>query len=420
MPIGRLNTKICELIFARTLRVTNNGQPIRENRLSKHQSRQDSIINRIIEGSVNIESEKEFENLLKIFPNEPSLHRALADLLVKNKSKAAADDAYEQSVDLFLDTGRTLPAIVAKILKWRIFKPLNKEVRNFYALVRDCKFIENPLNRFFSGLSYHEFVSILLKMVPCRFIADTIIKRPGDIENYLYLVVSGAVSEAISPRSNVSLGAGNQRRTDLIEGDFFGSIYPFEQEKVSPTQVRTITNVEMVKISKPDLIEICRKFSDVGLKIDKLYTWRDESDEKRATQVIRRTVRHQLPTRVYLKVFETTAGGRPLQIEGFADDISSGGACVVIGEQYRFGAPNAMVDNNVKLEVVLSNAAVRLTILGRIVWGKDVSLEGKKSVAVGIRFTEMTDNDRKLLYEYCSGSEGEQNLIWSLWESMVK
>ncbi|RLC30713.1 MAG: hypothetical protein DRH32_05315, partial [Deltaproteobacteria bacterium] len=124
--------------------------------MKKHSGRQDSIVNRIVDGSVNIESEKEFENLLEIFPNEPSLHRAFADLLVKNNSREAADDAYEQSVAFFIDTGRILPAIVAQILKWRIARPLNKEGRNFYALVRDCKFVNKPLNRFLSGLSYHE------------------------------------------------------------------------------------------------------------------------------------------------------------------------------------------------------------------------------------------------------------------------
>ncbi len=388
--------------------------------MKKNPGRQDSIVNRIIDGSVNIESEKEFENLLNIFPNEPSLHRALADLLVKNNSKEAADDAYEQSVELFIDTGRILPAVVSKILKWRIARPVDNEGRDFYARVRDCKSLDKPLNRFFTGLSYQEFVSILLKMVPCRFPADTIIKRPGDIENYLYFVVSGAVSESSLPRANMSSESKGRHQVDLTESEFFGNIYPFEQEKVSHTQVKTITNVEVVKISKPDLIKICRKYSELGFKIDNLYTWRNESDEKGATQVIRKTVRHQLPTRVYMKVFEITAGGAPLQIEGFADDISSGGACVVIREQYRFGPPDVMVGKNVKLEVVLSNAAVHLTILGRIVWGKDIFLEGKKSVAVGVRFTEMTDNDRELLHDYCSGSEGEQNLIWSLWESMVK
>ncbi len=388
--------------------------------MRKHPGRQDSIVNRISDGSVNIESEQEFDNLLKIFPNEPSLHRALADLLVKNNSREAADDAYEQSVALFMDKGRILPAIVAKILKWRIVRPRHEEGRDFHRLVCDCKVMDTPLNRFLSDLSYHEFVSLLLKMVPCRFLADTIIKRPGDIENYLYFVVSGAVSEIILPRSNSAPESNGRHQTDLIESDFFGNIYPFEQENVSHSQVGTITNVEVVKITKPDLIKISRKYGDMGLKIDKLYRWRNESDDEAADQVVRKTVRHQLPTRVYMKVFDTTSGGHPLVIEGFTDDISAGGACVVIGERYRFGSPNTMVHKNVKLEVILSNAAVRLTILGQIVWGKDILLEGKKSVAVGVRFTEMRDHDRELLHDYCSGSEGEQNLIWNLWESMVK
>jgi CRP-like cAMP-binding protein len=399
---------------------THNGQPIREKKLRKHPGRQDSIVNRISEGSVNIESEKEFDNLLKIFPNEPSLHRALADLLVKKGAKEAADDAYEQSVGLFIEKGRILSAIVAKILKWRIVRPRNEEGRDFYRLICDCKVMDAPLNRFLSGLSYHEFISLLLKMVPCRFLADTIIKRPGDIENHLYFVVSGAVNEITLPRSNSDPASNGRYQTDLIESDFLGDIYPFEQEKVSHTQASTITNVEVVKISKPDLIKIGKKYGDLGLKIDRLYRWRNESSDDAETQVIRKTVRHQMPTRVYLMVFDTATGGHPQVIEGFADDVSSGGACVVIGEQYRFGPPAAMVGKNVKLEVVLSNAAVRLAILGRIVWGKDILLEGKKSVAVGVRFTKMTDNDRELLHDYCCGSAGEQNLIWSLWETMVK
>jgi hypothetical protein len=39
---------------------------------------------------------------------------------------------------------------------------------------------------------------------------------------------------------------------------------------------------------------------------------------------------------------------------------------------------------------------------------------------VGIQFKEMSDEDRSVLDQYCFGSAGEQNLIWSLWESYVK
>jgi hypothetical protein len=79
-----------------------------------------------------------------------------------------------------------------------------------------------------------------------------------------------------------------------------------------------------------------------------------------------------------------------------------------------------MVGRKVKIEMGLPSAAVKLHILGTIVWSKEVSHEGKTSTVVGIKFEEMTDPDRELLEDYCHGSDGEQNLIWSLWESLVK
>ncbi|MGD8450140.1 MAG: hypothetical protein PVF36_13015, partial [Desulfobacterales bacterium] len=67
----------------------------------------------------------------------------------------------------------------------------------------------------------------------------------------------------------------------------------------------------------------------------------------------------------------------------------------------------------------LSIEPITLKILGTIVWGKDVPLEGKPTAIIGIQFKDMTDTDQKLLKDYCYGSEGEQNLIWSLWSSLL-
>ena len=39
---------------------------------------------------------------------------------------------------------------------------------------------------------------------------------------------------------------------------------------------------------------------------------------------------------------------------------------------------------------------------------------------IGIRFDPLNSMDRELLIEYCSGNYGEQNLLWSLWDTMVK
>ena len=47
-------------------------------------------------------------------------------------------------------------------------------------------------------------------------------------------------------------------------------------------------------------------------------------------------------------------------------------------------------------------------------------MEKEASLLIGIRFDEMNATDRGLITEYCSGSIGEQNLLWGLWDTMVK
>ena len=47
-------------------------------------SKQISIAKHIINGSITIDSVQEFQGVLQIFPNDPALHRAYADLLVRS------------------------------------------------------------------------------------------------------------------------------------------------------------------------------------------------------------------------------------------------------------------------------------------------------------------------------------------------
>jgi len=49
-----------------------------KNQVSKHIS----IAKHIVDGSLTIDSVKELRNILRIFPNDPALHRVYADLLV--------------------------------------------------------------------------------------------------------------------------------------------------------------------------------------------------------------------------------------------------------------------------------------------------------------------------------------------------
>jgi len=378
----------------------------------------DNVVNRIIDGTITIDSLTEFENLLKVFPNNPRLHRVFADFLAKEKPFDAVE-AYKISVNLFIQAGQTLQAIVSKIYEWRLAKPSHQEQQEFYSNLHKGISKEAPVQSFFFKLSFQQLIAFMKELTPRYFPAQRVLKKFGEPENDMSFVVSGALEETIYHRLKMDEKVREKTKKDLIENDFFGDIYPFEEEKVSQTDIKTITRVELAAISKPMLMKVCREYPDVEPMLDRLLDAYLESHEKKVSKMVRKTVRHQLPTQVNLKVFPDPGGKAPMELTGFTDDISLGGACVILGARYQMGHSAGLIGKNVKIQMRLPIEPITLKILGTIVWGKDVPLEGKPTAIIGIQFKDMTDTDQELLKDYCYGSEGEQNLIWSLWSSLL-
>ncbi len=382
--------------------------------------KQSGIVSRIIDGSVTIDSIAELETLLKAFPNNPWLHRVFANLLKRDKLFYAAADEYGTAAKLFIEADMTLQAIVSKIFEWRILKPSDHEEKAFYLSLREGRYKNTGVRNFFIKMRYPEMIAFIIELVPRNFPAGSMVKKFGDEENTLYFVVSGALEETIYHR--IEKGGRVQKKTtkNLVENDFFGEVYPFEEENVSRSAIETITRVEFAKISKSSLMTICRKYPNVKPLVEGLYESRLGSDEKGLLRTVRKTVRHQLPTQVNLKIFLDEPGKAPLDVAGFTEDISLGGARVVLSKDFESGHLDTLAGKNVKIRINLPIAFVSLSILGTTAWSKSVSLHGKTTAVVGIQFKEMTDTDRRLLQSYHYGSEGEQNLIWSLWDSLME
>ncbi len=379
-----------------------------------------SIVKRIVDGSLIIDSAGEFENLLKVFANDPGLYRAFADFLARQKSFDAAADAYRTAAKLFLETGMGLQAIVSKISEWRIVRPFHQEGTAFHGAL--CKGVskDTPVQTFLTKMTYPEMVAFMARLVRVRFRANQMVIKFGNVENHICFVVSGALKETTYHPLQEGQKIQQKSARDLVENDFFGDIYPFEKERISQSDVETITRVELVTISKPRLKVVCERYPHVQVLLDELYKARLEGGRAVSSGTVRKTARHQLPTKVSMKVFREEIGKTPLFLNGFTDDISIGGACIILGATYHTGPSAEMVGRSVKIELGLPSAAVKLHILGTIVWSKEVSHDGKTSAVVGVQFKEMTGPDRELLEDYCYGSDGEQNLIWSLWESLVR
>ena len=112
-----------------------------------------NLVEQITGGFIKIDSVEEFEELLKDFPEDAALHKVYADLLVKKNS---SDEAA-----LYLKLGKLIPAVVAKLLQWRIKSPFYQDAQLFLTALNDNSLPDTPLKVFFEKLSNPETLGIM-------------------------------------------------------------------------------------------------------------------------------------------------------------------------------------------------------------------------------------------------------------------
>jgi hypothetical protein len=388
--------------------------------LNIHNESDASRVARIREGTLLLDSRKEYEDLLERYPQRASLHRALADFLAKQNDQSGAIKAYKQAADLYLETGRSLQAIVATILAWSIAKPTHEQGRLFHAAIQAALSAETPLQSFFASLTYPELVAVMLRLVRVQYPANYAIKNFGDIADELFFIVSGKLKETtyLSAGGDESDHLASVRQ--LSESDIFGDVYPLTTEHTSRSDVESLTHIELVKITRNVLQQLCRKHPRVELLLAKLHRDPDESKDGRVWSSVRRFVRHEIPTKVDLTISPKTKNMVPIRAEGFTRDISMGGACVDLGNK-RLSIPvEALESSDVKVLIKLPSLEQTMEIDGIIAWSCKTGEGERACTLVGVKFGLMSDADRDALEAYCTGGDAEQNLLWNLWDDFVK
>ncbi|MBW2612459.1 MAG: PilZ domain-containing protein [Deltaproteobacteria bacterium] len=380
----------------------------------------ESIVARIREDTIIIESRAEFERLIEQSPERASLHRAYADFLLSRGDHPQAVMAYERATTLYLGTGRSLQAIVATILAWSITKPTHDQGRLFHAAVQSAITAETPLQNFFAALSYPELVAVMLRLVRLKYPANFAVKNFGDKADELFFIVSGTLKETTYLSTGTDESDRQASVRQLFDNDIFGDIYPLAMDSTSRSDVESLSHVELVKINRQVLQSLCQKHPRVELLLAKLHKDPDETQDGRVWSSVRRFVRHEIPTKVDLTIFPGKEDDPPVKTAGFTRDISLGGACVDLGEM-RWSTPvEAFKNARVNIEIKLPNAGVTLKLGGAIVWVSKDAENTKTSILVGIQFDPLSDSDRNALEAYCSGGDAEQNLLWNLWDDYMK
>ncbi|UCF94195.1 MAG: cyclic nucleotide-binding domain-containing protein [Desulfobacterales bacterium] len=361
-----------------------------------------SIADFIIDGSITIDSIEAYGRILKQFPDNPALLRNYSDLLSKQNLRDAAAKSYGKAADLYIASGQMLPAVVSKLLEWRIKSPSSQEIRRFLSTLRKGSFSEKPLKTFLDRLSYEEMITVFSCFARIRLPANQIVRKVGDPEENLYLIVSGTLKDSMYQSMEERQRANWNSTVYLAANDFFGNIYPFEQDKLSQSFTETLTQTELVKIPKARLMQICENFPDVELAMIDLYKLRSEKDEEGFSRMLRKAERHDLPINMTLEIYPDASSHHPLLVEGYSRDISIGGACVVLDAENAYLTSSIssfhQTLKNAKIQVSFPVEALALKVAGTIAWTREVLFDGKKTLALGIQFENMSPKLSGLLF----------------------
>ena len=368
-----------------------------------------SIAARIIDGSIKIDSRAEFENILRLFPNDPALLRIYADLLVTKKSPEIAAKSYGEAAHLFIDSGRTLQAIVSKSLAWKISRPSDPEqIREFFTLMNENGFHQVPVNAFLHTLTYSALVAILYPLIKIRLPAGRIVIKVDDEEKYLYLVVSGALrATTFQPVNSDKEILYKKSCIHLSENDFFGNIYPFEDQQLSQSYVETITKTELIKMPKINLMKVCVTYPDVEGAIAHLFTSQSGIEVKDSSRINRMGSRQHVPVKVHLQVQSQINGNPPLTLSGYSRDISIGGLCVVLDPEYR-DHPSLNADfKDANVKISLPSEDITINVPGKIIWNRQIHIEQDTAVALGMRYQEMSPKSQGMLLGFANSLKTE-------------
>lgn len=359
----------------------------------------DSVFEQLISGTRRLSSGDEFRKALKNSPNDPWLYRLLADFHRGNKSFIEADKTYRKAYQLFMEQGKSLQGIAALLRAWAIIRPTPHDFRRLHSQLRHKDSHTSAIAECLAKMSYHELSAVLKKGVLVRYSAHSVVRKAGEVEDSLFVVVYGNLASTAhddnGPQENGSASI-------LKENDFWGDRHPWSAKKSFGNLVKTMTEVELFKISKPDLLTLCGEHPDLQIGLKGLIEDQTTGREEKPSKFYRKTSRRHLSITLHLEIFARDPGKYPVIVKCFTSDMSLGGVCVIVDPRYRDLPIEDLINRKSRLSISLPDESISLTILGRLAWYKETDLDGDDTYAIGIQFNEMPPRLRGLLIVFAN------------------
>ena len=364
-----------------------------------------NITEQIVNGSIRINSTEEFERLLKLFPNDPELIKAYADLLSKKKCLDSALKLYRKAAILFIGSDSMIDAVVSKIKQWKIEKPTYQDARLFLSTLYKANFSNSPLNIFFEKLSIPEMFATMMLFDVIELPAGQMVRIAGERKKDLNFIVKGLFKKTTyEPQKSNDETIFKKSILMLTKNDFFGRILPIDKEKKSKSYIESKRQAELITISQKSLNQIYKKYPNVKIALRTLYGFESIVSKEDEHKKLQKGGRYKLPIKMSLEIYPKTSLNYPIIVEGYSKDISIGGTCVVLNENdmdvHSSIASFHKSTKDAKIKLSMSIEALKLKVSGKIVWAQKLPLNGKQTLVLGIKFDEMSPKFQGMLFAF--------------------
>jgi hypothetical protein len=364
-----------------------------------------SITEQIASGLIRINSAKEFERLLKLFPSDPKLIKAYADLQSKENYLDSALKLYRKAAILFIGSGSMIDAVASKIRQWKIAKPADQDARLFFSALHEANFSKSPLSVFFDKLSIPEMFAAMMRFDVIKLPAGQMVSIAGKREKDLNFIAQGTFKKTTyEPQKSNNETIFKKSTLTLTKNHFFGEIYPFDKKNHSISYIESKGQAELITISQKGLRQICKKYPNVKIAIKALYEFESIVSEEDQYKRMQKSGRYKLPIKMSLEIYPKTSFNYPIIVEGYSKDISIGGTCVVLNEK-DMDVHSSIVSfhkstKDAKVKLSMSIEALKLKVSGNIVWTQKIPMNGKQTLALGIKFDEMSPKFQGMLFAF--------------------
>ena len=364
-----------------------------------------------ITGNFNVlKSVEDFAELLEDFPEDPALHKAYADFLVKKKSVDKAAVSYGRSAVLYLKSGKLLPAILTKLLQWRVKSPVYQDAQLFLTALQEISLPNTPLKVFFEQLSKPEIIAAIKCIESIQFAAGHLIYKVEDIQQDLYFIASGKIKEIrFEPVEKGEEKVFKQSVEYLSNDDTFGELYPIYKENQCQSYIETTEPTELLKIPKHRLAPICKKYPNIESGLQAVSVFRPEFRKIRRLKKNRKSQRHEVMMKMSLEIYPDSSANYPIILEAYSKDISVGGTCVVLDANDMSVAKSVAIFSktikNSEVKINFPSEGMELKVSGKIAWTQETIVRGKRTLLVGIQFQDLSPKLRGMLFVFAENSK---------------